>query len=236
MPWLDTVEPAAAGSGNINNIVNLPAGGSVTYTVSCTISAGDTGTIVNTATVAAGAGVTDPAPGNNSATDTDTLPKIFFDGFETGDTSLWSFRQPAGLAVVLILPVQNPASLGFSYDFGLLQAIATLEPSIIAATLDTQGRIVFAIEARRSDPTAALELRLVVADGDAVRKGSWQEAAQRLQEVRIEWRSTTPGGNNGTLSLALEGRSALFVDGLTGFTGRPATLLLLGPERKPEAE
>ena len=29
----------AAGSGNINDTVNLPAGGSVTYTASCTISA-----------------------------------------------------------------------------------------------------------------------------------------------------------------------------------------------------
>ena len=96
--------------------------------------------------------------------------------------------------------------------------------------------LVFAIEARRSDPAAALELRLVVADGDAVRKGSWQEAAQRLQEVRIEWRSTTPGGNNGTLALSLGGRSALWLDGLTSFTGRPATLLILHPERKSEAD
>jgi len=63
----------ASGSGNINNTVNLPAGGSVTYTASCTISASATGTLSNTATVAAPAGVTDPTPGNNSATDVDTV-------------------------------------------------------------------------------------------------------------------------------------------------------------------
>ena len=64
----------AAGSGNINDTtVNLPAGGSVTYTVSATISASATGTLSNTATVTAPVGVTDPNPGNNSATDTDTL-------------------------------------------------------------------------------------------------------------------------------------------------------------------
>ncbi|MES1245730.1 MAG: ExeM/NucH family extracellular endonuclease, partial [Acidobacteriota bacterium] len=63
----------ASGSGNINDTVNLPAGGSVTYTASCTISASATGTLSNTATVAAPAGVTDPTPGNNSATDNDTL-------------------------------------------------------------------------------------------------------------------------------------------------------------------
>ncbi len=63
----------ASGTGNINDTVNLPAGGSVTYTASCTISAAATGTLSNTATVTAPAGVTDPTPGNNSATDTDTL-------------------------------------------------------------------------------------------------------------------------------------------------------------------
>ncbi|MBW8878419.1 MAG: DUF11 domain-containing protein [Acidobacteria bacterium] len=63
----------AAGSGNINNTVNLPSGGSVTYTASCTISAAATGTLSNTATVTAPAGVTDPTPGNNSATDSETL-------------------------------------------------------------------------------------------------------------------------------------------------------------------
>jgi uncharacterized repeat protein (TIGR01451 family) len=63
----------ASGSGNVNDTVNLPAGGSVTYTASCTLSAAATGTLSNTATVTAPAGVTDPTPGNNSATDSDTL-------------------------------------------------------------------------------------------------------------------------------------------------------------------
>ncbi|MCX7562549.1 choice-of-anchor D domain-containing protein [Xanthomonadaceae bacterium XH05] len=63
----------AVGSGNISDTVNLPAGGSVTYTASCAISGSASGTLSNTATVAAPAGVTDPAPGNNAATDTDTV-------------------------------------------------------------------------------------------------------------------------------------------------------------------
>ncbi len=63
----------ASGTGNLNDTVNLPAGGSVTYTASCTISASATGTLANTATVTAPGGVTDPNPGNNSANDTDTL-------------------------------------------------------------------------------------------------------------------------------------------------------------------
>ncbi|HYL06514.1 MAG TPA: DUF11 domain-containing protein, partial [Thermoanaerobaculia bacterium] len=63
----------ASGSGNIADTVNLPVGGSVTYTASCTIDPAATGTLSNTATVAAPGGVTDPTPGNNSATDTDTV-------------------------------------------------------------------------------------------------------------------------------------------------------------------
>jgi uncharacterized repeat protein (TIGR01451 family) len=61
----------AAGSGNINDAVNLPAGGSVTYTASCAISASATGSLANTATVTGAA--SDPNGGNNSALDTDTL-------------------------------------------------------------------------------------------------------------------------------------------------------------------
>lgn len=62
---------ATSGSGNINQTVSLPSGGSVTYTAVATISASASGTLSNTATVT---GIdSDPNPGNNSATDTDTI-------------------------------------------------------------------------------------------------------------------------------------------------------------------
>src|SRR5207249_3068046 len=61
---------SATGSGNIADTVTIPAGGSITYTVSGTVSSAATGTLSNTATVT---GSSDPAPGNNSATDTDNL-------------------------------------------------------------------------------------------------------------------------------------------------------------------
>jgi uncharacterized repeat protein (TIGR01451 family) len=63
----------AGGSGNIGDSVNLPVGASVTYTATCTLSPSATGTLSNTATVTASGGVIDPVPGNNSATDNDTL-------------------------------------------------------------------------------------------------------------------------------------------------------------------
>jgi len=60
-------------AGNLNDVANLPAGGSVTYTSTCNISPSATGTLSNTATVTTAGGITDPATGNNSATDIDTL-------------------------------------------------------------------------------------------------------------------------------------------------------------------
>ena len=51
----------------------MPAGGSVTYTVVATVKSSATGTLNNTATITSPQGFTDTNPGNNSATDTDTL-------------------------------------------------------------------------------------------------------------------------------------------------------------------
>jgi uncharacterized repeat protein (TIGR01451 family) len=62
----------ANGSGNINALVNLPAGASTTFTATCAIAASATGTLTNSATVTGTFG--DPVPGNNtSPDDIDTL-------------------------------------------------------------------------------------------------------------------------------------------------------------------
>jgi uncharacterized repeat protein (TIGR01451 family) len=68
-----TGNTAGPANGNISDTLNMPTGSSVTYTVSATIASSATGSLSNTATVTAPGGVTDPTPGNNSATDTDTL-------------------------------------------------------------------------------------------------------------------------------------------------------------------
>jgi len=64
---------AASGSGNIATTVSLANGGSATFTVNATVATTATGSVVNTATVAPPGGTTDGTPGNNSATDTDTI-------------------------------------------------------------------------------------------------------------------------------------------------------------------
>jgi uncharacterized repeat protein (TIGR01451 family) len=63
----------ASGSGGINDTVDLPAGGTATYTLTGTVSASATGSLSNTATVTAPGGMTDPDPTDNSDTDTDTV-------------------------------------------------------------------------------------------------------------------------------------------------------------------
>jgi uncharacterized repeat protein (TIGR01451 family) len=63
----------ANGTGNIQALVDLPVGSSLTFTVVANISATATGNLTNTATIATPTGVVDTTGGNNSATDTDTL-------------------------------------------------------------------------------------------------------------------------------------------------------------------
>ena len=61
---------AGSGSGSLSETLSLPAGASVTYTLSCNIDASATGNLSNTATVV---GSFDSVSSNNSATDADTL-------------------------------------------------------------------------------------------------------------------------------------------------------------------
>ncbi len=60
------------GSANFSDTVNLPAGSSITYTVTAQIASSATGNLTNTVSVTAPSGVTDTDTTNNTASDTDT--------------------------------------------------------------------------------------------------------------------------------------------------------------------
>ena len=64
---------SASGAGNINDTVLMPSGSKITYTAKGKVNPSATGTISNTASVTPPAGVNDPNPGNNTATDTDSV-------------------------------------------------------------------------------------------------------------------------------------------------------------------
>ena len=65
--------PNASGMGDIAETVDLPPGGSLTYTVDGTLDAGVTGSVSNTASLTVPAGFTDTNPGNESDTVMDTV-------------------------------------------------------------------------------------------------------------------------------------------------------------------
>ncbi|MBB4807702.1 putative repeat protein (TIGR01451 family) [Chryseobacterium defluvii] len=65
-------------TGDINDLVSLPSGGIVTYTVTVDILADFTGNLVNTAIVAPPANINDPDTDNNTATDTNTYSSLCY--------------------------------------------------------------------------------------------------------------------------------------------------------------
>lgn len=76
--WTSATAGGAAGNssgmGDLSETLSLPAGSSVTYTVTCDVDVGATGTLTNTATISSP--LPDPVPSNNSATDDNTRLRI----------------------------------------------------------------------------------------------------------------------------------------------------------------
>ena len=118
----------ASGSGDLNDTVNLPSGGSVTYTANCSISPTASGSLVNTATITAPGTVTDPNPGNNSATDTDSyvasadLGITKTDGVSSATpggsttyTIVASNSGPSNVAIATVADTFPPACISVSY-------------------------------------------------------------------------------------------------------------------------
>jgi uncharacterized repeat protein (TIGR01451 family) len=58
-------------AGDIADLVDLPVGGSATYTLDVNVAAAANGDLINVASVSPPAGGSDPVPGNDSASDTD---------------------------------------------------------------------------------------------------------------------------------------------------------------------
>ena len=76
----------SGGSGNLSQIVNLPAASHVTYTVNAIVAPGTTGTLSNSVTAVVNSPATDPDSSNNTAS-ANTAPlsdRIFADGFDPG--------------------------------------------------------------------------------------------------------------------------------------------------------
>ena len=86
----------AGGAGNINDVVNLPAGGTATYTANCAIAGGTPSPLVNTASITAPQTIPDPVATNNAATDTNGLSVLAIPTL--GDFGLGALALGLGLA------------------------------------------------------------------------------------------------------------------------------------------
>ncbi|MEZ2441110.1 gliding motility-associated C-terminal domain-containing protein [Chitinophaga sp. RCC_12] len=76
------------GSGPINELVNIPAGGEIVYTLTINIPSGYTGPLTNTASIIIPSGYNNINPAGNSATDTDTPdPQTDIEITKTGPAS-----------------------------------------------------------------------------------------------------------------------------------------------------
>src|SRR5205085_1276959 len=133
----------AAGTGNINDTgITIPSGGSVTYVVTVSaVSASKTGNLVNTATVSSA--VTDPAPANNSATDTDTQASRADLVITKTDGSL-TYTPGVGLTYTIVAHNNGPsnvtdATVADSFDAALGTPSWTATGSAGASGFDATG-------------------------------------------------------------------------------------------------
>jgi len=77
-------------SVNIMDIVNIPVGKKIVYTVVATISASAVGNLINTASITNPAAVPDPNLANNSATDTDMPPSTDLSVTKTDNVTMYT--------------------------------------------------------------------------------------------------------------------------------------------------
>jgi uncharacterized repeat protein (TIGR01451 family) len=113
------------GSANFSDTVQLPNGASIVYTAIASISAGASGDLTNVAAINLPAGFTDPAPGNNSAADTNQI--LIANSFPWGNIGetkdgIVTTVSPSGASITLAF--STPLSVGMGnylvyYEMGV---------------------------------------------------------------------------------------------------------------------
>ncbi len=153
---------SASGNGTINDVVNIPAFQSLTYTVSATLINTPFNSVEYSASIASSANQFDTDMSNNSATDINFVSdNIFTDGFET----------------TVVLFKSHETSL--TYNFSKIDALnLTLKPYPIAIGVDEFGFDHMLIHLRQLDNN--LQIRLSHKDKNQVWSiGKWQDLESR---------------------------------------------------------
>ena len=162
---------AANGTGNINQLVNLPSGATVVFSITANVTLPQPYAMANTATVTAPAGVTDPVLANNTSTVNDVI-LLFADGFE-----------PTALATVT-LPETGRGEVRSTV--APATAIAAAAMGVVpadAVRYEVAGATII-VQARRIGESVETRLLAVDASGEwAI--GAWTVVAGA--PVLIEW-------------------------------------------------
>ena len=164
----------ASGAGDLNETLSMPAGSSVTYSVTATIAPDFTGTLINTASAVAS--FSDSVPGNNSATDNDTvvtapsLTLVIADASisETGSTTATVSRNGATTPPLTVALASDDTSEAMvpsqvTIPAGLTSAPFTINGVDDPAIDGTQTVTITAIATNYTDGTDSLD----VTDDDA---------------------------------------------------------------------
>lgn len=127
-------DPVVGSVSNFSDTVDLPSGASITYMVTVTIKGKPYGSLSTTVSIAPPASVPDPAPGNNSATDTDDLlnPLPYSEIGTSPDGSAYVLQPGTSLTLALPMVVNGhpswdlvmyelPNGTGIAMDWIILQ-------------------------------------------------------------------------------------------------------------------
>jgi len=100
----------ASSSGNISDTVNVPVGGTLTYTVTANISPSATGNLVNTASVTVPSGYNDTNGANDSATDTDTqyIPTVNLQITKTDNPASATYTPGSPITYTIVVSNTGP--------------------------------------------------------------------------------------------------------------------------------
>jgi uncharacterized repeat protein (TIGR01451 family) len=160
-----------SGSGSINDIVNLPAGGSITYTVIAVIKSSATGTLSNTVTLTPPSGFINTNPlgtsgGAVSATDTDALAQANLTITDTDGVTSVAPSSPDTYTIVVTNTGPSTASNLSVVDTSPSQGLTNVSsPSLPAGVTFTPAADSWSLPALASGQSVTLELAGTVPSG-----------------------------------------------------------------------
>lgn len=223
----------ASGAGALNHSIDLPPAGTATYTMSATVSASATGTVQNRVVVSTANVGDDPAPANNSASDTNgvAVPGNLAP-VASGQTVSGTEDQPSAITLTASDPNGDP----LTWTILTLPAHGTLSGSAPALTYTPAANysgpdgFTFKVNDGAADSAAAQVSIVLAAVNDAPTAGSQSVTTAKNTPLPLVLSGSDVDGDGLTFTVAsqpangtLSGSGAnLTYTPVSGFTGTDA--------------